>query len=168
MKKSDQNSLEERVQSIEDRLSIYQLVAGYGYAVDGCNADAVGSFYSEDGCYVVDDVGKFEGREQIAGITRQSGHQKLVAVGCGHVSTLPYVVIEGDRATATCHTMLIKKGKDGFHVDRLSASRLDLLRKPDGGWQIEHRQNYLLNGSSDGPALLARFGAGPKQGDTTV
>jgi len=161
VKTSGKNSLHERVQSLEDRLSIYQLVAGYGYAVDGCNASAVGSFYSENGSYAVGDVGTFEGREQIAGITKQSGHRNLVAVGCGHVSTVPYVVIDNDRATATCHTMLILHGKDGFYVDRLSASRLELSRKPDGGWQIELRQNYMLNGDPRGPALLAGLDEGP-------
>jgi ketosteroid isomerase-like protein len=158
---SSGNSLEERMRSLEDRLAIYQLVAGYGYAVDGCNADAVGSFYAEGGSYAVGDVGTFRGREQIAGITSQSGHRNLVGNGCGHVSTLPYVVIDNDRATATCHTMLIKRGKDGFCVDRLSASRLELSRKPDGGWQIEHRQNYMLNGDPKGPALLARLDEAP-------
>ena len=162
VKTSGKNSLEKRVQSLEDRLSIYQLVAGYGYAADGCNADAVGSFYSKDGSYAVGDVGTFQGREQIAGITRQSGHRDLVATGCGHVSTVPYVVINGDRATATCHTMLIKNGKEGFYVDRLSASRLELSRKPDGGWQIERRQNYMLNGDPRGPELLARLDQGPE------
>jgi hypothetical protein len=158
---SGKSSLEERVRNLEDRLAIYQLVAGYGYAVDGCNAHAVGSFYSERGSYAVGDVGTFEGREQIAGITQQSGHRSLVANGCGHVCTLPYVVIEDDRATATCHTMLIKRGEDGFYVDRLSASRLELSRNPDGEWQIEHRQNYMLNGDPQGPALLARLNEGP-------
>jgi hypothetical protein len=151
------DSLEERMRRLEDQLAIYQLVAGYGYAVDGCNADAVGSFYSVDGNYAVGDVGTFKGREQIADITKQSGHRALVARGCGHVSTMPFVVIDNNRAIATCHTMLIVNGADGFHVERLSASRLELSRKPDGEWQIEHRQNHLLNGDPSGPALLAQL-----------
>ncbi len=150
-------SLEERLQQLEDRLAIYQLVCGYGYAVDGCNGEAVGSFYSADGSYSVGDVGAFKGREQIAGITVNPRHRALVAKGCAHVSTLPYVVIDGDRATATCHTLLIKKVDDGFRVERLSASRLELSRKPDGAWQIELRQNHMLDGDAAGPALLARL-----------
>lgn len=162
MKTNGKSSLEKRLQSLEDQLSIYQLVCGYGYAVDGCNGEAVGSFYSEDGSYAVGDVGTFKGREQIAGITANPGHRALVGKGCAHLSTMPYVVIDGDRATATCHTMLIKSGNDGFCVDRLSASRFELSRKLDGGWQIDHRQNYLLNGDAAGPALLARLQERPK------
>jgi hypothetical protein len=78
------------------------------------------------------------------------------------MSSLPHVVIDGDRAVATCHTMVLRNGEDGFYVFRLSASRLQLSRKPDGGWQIDHRQNYLLDGDKGGPTLLARLKEGPR------
>ena len=51
-------TLEQRLQELEDREAIRQVVCGYGYAVDGCNADAVGSFYVEDGVYSVGDIGE--------------------------------------------------------------------------------------------------------------
>jgi uncharacterized protein (TIGR02246 family) len=154
-------TVEERLRAVEDRLAIYQLVCGYGYAVDGCNAEAVGSLYAPDGVYAVADAGKWEGREAIAGIAAGEGHLSLVGAGCAHVSTLPYVVIEGDRAVATCHTMVASKREDGFYIARLSASRLQLSRKADGGWQIDHRQNHMLDGGRAGPALLARLNEGP-------
>jgi len=154
-------SLEERIQALEDRQAIYQLVCGYGCAVDGCNADAVGSFYAEDGVYAVGDVGAFEGRAAVAAITERETHLGLVRGGCGHLATLPYVVLDGDRASATCHTMVVMKREDGFVVGRLSASRLELSRGADGRWRIDHRQNYLLNGDPAGPALLARLNEGP-------
>jgi hypothetical protein len=49
---------------------------------------------------------------------------------------------------------------DGFRVDRLSASRLSLSRRHDGGWKIDHRQNHVLDGGTAGPALLARLQEG--------
>ena len=154
-------SVEDRLRAIEDRLEIYQLICGYGYAVDGCNGDAVGSVYAEDGVYAVGDIGAFEGRDRIVAITRDPGHLGLVGRGCAHMSTLPYVVIEGDQAAATCHTMVAMNGDDGFYIGRLSASRIQLSRKPDGGWRIDHRQNYMLNGDKAGPAMLARLQEGP-------
>jgi uncharacterized protein (TIGR02246 family) len=156
-------SLEQRVQALEDRQAIYQLVCGYGCAVDGCNAEAIASYYAEDGVYAVGDVGAFEGRAAVAAITERETHLGLVRGGCGHISTLPYVVLAGDRATATCHTMVVMNGANGFFVGRLSASRLELSRKADGGWQIDHRQNYLLNGDAAGPALLGRLNEGPRR-----
>jgi hypothetical protein len=78
------------------------------------------------------------------------------------MSTLPFVVIEGDKAVGTCHTMVMRNGEDGFRSWRLSASRLEFSRKPDGGWQIDRRQNYLLDGDPAGPAMLGRLQEGPK------
>ena len=153
--------LEARLRAVEDQLAIYQLVCGYGYAVDGCNTQAVGSLYAPDGVYAVADFATMEGRERIAGITNEEGHRTLVGRGCAHMSTLPYVVIHGDRAAATCHTMVVEHRAEGFGVARLSASRLQLSRKPEGGWQIDHRQNFMLDGGAAGPALLARLQQGP-------
>ncbi len=158
---SKASTLEGRLQELEDREAIRQAVCGYGYAVDGCNADAVGSFYVEDGVYAVGDIGRMEGRERIAAITRDPGHLKLVEAGVAHMSTPPYIVIEGDRAVATCHTMVPMHGENGFFIGRLSASRIELARQDDGGWKIVHRQNWMQDGNPAGPAMLGRLQEGP-------
>lgn len=154
-------TLEQRLQELEDREAIRQAVCGYGYAMDGCNAPEVGSFYTEDGVYAVGDIGAFEGREAVEAITRRPTHLALVAAGCAHISTPPYIVLEGDEAIATCHTMVPSHGENGFFVGRLSASRIHLKRQADGGWRIQHRQNWLLDGNPAGPAMLARLKEGP-------
>ena len=153
--------LEARLGKLEDQLAIYQVINGYGYAVDGLNATAVGECYVDDGIYAVGDIGEMKGRERIEAITRDPGHLAYVAAGCAHMSSVPHVLIEGDKAVATCHTMVAMHGEDGFYIGRLSASRLQFSRKPDGGWQIDHRQNNMLNGDKAAPALLARVKEGP-------
>lgn len=150
-------SIDERLRAVEDRLAIYQVIPAYGYAIDGCDSDAVAGLYAEDGVYAVGDFGTFEGRSAIAGLSASDGHLALVAAGCGHVSTVPHIVLEGDRAAATCHTMVVHgDGGDGYVVGRLSASRIELSRHTDGQWRIDHRQNYLLRGDGLGSSLLAR------------
>ncbi len=156
-------SIEDRLRALEDQQAIYQVVCGYGYAVDGLNAEAVGSFYVDEGIYAVGDIGEMKGRETIEAITRDPGHLGYVAAGCAHISTLPYVVIDGDRAVATCHTMVNMHGENGFFIGRLSASRIQLARQADGGWKIVHRQNYMLNGDPAGSKLLGRLKEGPQQ-----
>jgi uncharacterized protein (TIGR02246 family) len=155
-------SLESRLRRVEDQLAIYQVISGYGYAVDGLNGNAVGDCYTADGVYAVADSGGYEGAEAIAAITRNPGHIAFVEQGCAHMSTLPHVVIDGDRAAATCHTMLGRHGTDGFFLGRISASRIELARQADGAWRIVHRQNYLLDGDPAGPALLARLKEPPQ------
>ena len=155
-------SVEKRLRALEDRFEIYQIVCGYGPAVDGLNGEAVGALYAPDGVYAVGDIGRKEGREAVAATTTVPGHVAMVGQGCGHITTMPYVLIDGHRAVATCHTMLMVNGEQGFSVARLSASRSELSRKPDGGWQTDFRQNWLLDGNPAGPALLARLNDRPE------
>ena len=74
-------TIEQRLLELEDREAIRQVICGYGYAVDGLNAAAVGSCYVDDGVYAVGDIGKMEGRETIEAITRDPGHLGYVARG---------------------------------------------------------------------------------------
>jgi ketosteroid isomerase-like protein len=154
-------TLEERLLELEDREAIRQAICGYGYAVDGCNAEAVGSFYAEDGVYSVPDSNTWYGREAVAAITASDTHLSLVNAGCAHMTTPPYIVIEGDRAVATCHTMVPLRRDGEYIILRLSASRIELARQEDGGWRITHRLNHLQDGSPKGPGLLARLNEGP-------
>ena len=78
-------TVEERLQALEDQQAIYQVVCGYGYSVDGCNAASVGDRYVEDGVYAVGDMPSWVGREAIAAITRDPGHLGLVGAGCAHL-----------------------------------------------------------------------------------
>lgn len=150
-----------RLRAVEDHLAIQQLVNGYGYAVDGLNAKAVGDCYTEDGVYAVADMPPFVGRDAIAAITRSPLHRAYVAAGCAHMSTVPHILIDGDTAVATCHTMVGMHGADGFFIGRLSASRLECARQADGAWRIVRRENWLLDGNPEGPRLLARLKDGP-------
>jgi uncharacterized protein (TIGR02246 family) len=154
-------TLEDRLQELEDREAIRQAICGYGYAVDGCNAEAVGAFYTEDGVYAVPDTNTWQGRDAIAAITESDTHLFLVNTGCAHISTPPYIVIDGDRAVATCHTMVPLRREDEYFILRLSASRIELARQDDGAWLITHRTNYVQDGRGKGPALLARLNEGP-------
>lgn len=155
-------SIEDRLVALEDRLAIFQVICGYGYAIDGLNAEVVGSCFVDDAIYALGDVGDFDGREQIEAITRDPTHLAYVGAGCAHMSTVPYVIIEGDSAVATCHTMVPMHGDNGFFIGRLSASRIKLARQADGGWKIVHRQNYMLDGNPAASALLGSLTEAPQ------
>lgn len=150
-------SIEERLQELEDHEDIRQIVAAYSYSVDGCNAESVGSLYTENGVYAVGDMEPFVGRARVAAITGDKGHRALVANGCAHISLPPYIEVDGDKAVATCHTMVPRHDDNGFHIWRLSASRLELVREADGVWRIEKRSNWLLDGNPKGPEMLSQL-----------
>jgi hypothetical protein len=55
-----------------------------------------------------------------------------MASGSGHVSSMPHLVIDGNRAVATHHVTAYKQIDGKFPVIRLSASRRELARTAMG------------------------------------
>jgi ketosteroid isomerase-like protein len=164
----DLGALLERLQALEDQLAIYQVVSGYTYAVDGLNAEVVGDCYTEGAVYEIGDLGAYRGREGILGIVNDPGHGHIERVrqGVAHLAMLPHVILEGAEAVATSHLMVARHEDGRFGIWRLSASRLEFARQPQGGWKIVRRENHLLDGGPAGPALLARLLEGPDFGAT--
>lgn len=163
MTNGHQRSIEERLKALEDQVAVYQLLCAYGFAVDGMNANGVEAIFAPEGVYDVPGLLHLEGARNVASITKRKTHQDYVSAGCAHTVPLPYVVIDGDHASATSYHVVIVMGAGGYQVMRSSACRSELSRKAGGGWQIDHRQNILLDGSPEGPALLARASEGPGQ-----
>lgn len=153
-------SLARRLRALEDRAAIQQLITGYGYAVDSLSAETVGNRWGVDGDYDTG-LGYHANREEIMTMVRTDPHQEFVHGGCAHFSSNPYILIEGDKAVATIHHLLLRHGENGFYLFRVSAGRLELSRKPDGGWQIDHRRHRLLDGDPEAWGLLGKLDVGP-------
>ena len=120
----ESRTIEQRLLAVEDHIAICQLVGAYGYAIDGRNKDVLGRIYAEDGVYAVGDTGTFAGREAIQAIADMPGHIALVEAGCAHISTNPQIVIDGDRASATCHTMVGAAERLAAHAFAQARGRL--------------------------------------------
>lgn len=146
--------LELRVRDLEDLLEIQSLVAAYGPAVDSGAALAAAALWTESGSYDVD-TGRYEGRAGIADMVASPGHQRLLDKGCAHVTGAPQVQVDGDAASAVCHSQLLVRREDGrgFDVVRATAHRWELVRTPEG-WRVAARTGRLLDGSETARALL--------------
>ena len=68
-------TVEERLQMVEDRLEIYNVISAYGPAVDGCNLEAMGNVYAEDGVYDVRDFRYMDGLSEIREMMNGKGHR---------------------------------------------------------------------------------------------
>jgi hypothetical protein len=149
-------ALQERVRTLEDHLEVTQLVAQYGPAVDSGSAEVAAGLWTQDGIF--DAVGAMEmrGREQIAGMVRTQGHQDLIMNGCGHVLTIPHVVVNGDVAQGRSYALNIRWDPEAqrFWVARLSANTWRWVRTPDG-WRIAERVNSNLDGTPESREMLA-------------
>ncbi|HEV8297210.1 MAG TPA: nuclear transport factor 2 family protein, partial [Acidimicrobiales bacterium] len=89
-------ALDARVRHLEDTLALYELIASYGPAADSGSGARAAALFTEDGTYDAQ-VGEWTGRADIAAMFDADMHRGLMNGGCGHVLSLPRVVIDGDR-----------------------------------------------------------------------
>ncbi len=88
------------------------------------------------------------GHDQIAAMVSGDGHQGLIRNGCGHVLTVPHVIIDGDEAEGRSYALNIRwdAEQERFWVARVSANTWRWIRTPDG-WRIAARVNANLDGT---------------------
>ena len=151
-----------RLDAAQDELAVLRILAAYSPRVDSGDAEGVAELWTGDGVYDVD-TGVLEGHGGLTGMVRGDAHQGLIAHGCGHVPSLPLVLIDGDRAVATGYTQLVvRSSKPGrYTVLRVTASRWELERRgsadaPDRGWRVVLRTARAVTDDGEGRALLAR------------
>ncbi|TCN50762.1 uncharacterized protein (TIGR02246 family) [Rhodococcus sp. SMB37] len=149
-------SLLERVQLLEDKAAIQEVLTAYGPAVDAGDADAVGELWAEDAVYDID-IRVMEGRDAITEMVRTRPHQDYINEGCGHLLDPVHIRVDGDAAAATCHSLLLRRNLDSesYRVWRVTANRFDLARIA-GKWTIKRRTARVLDGSQEARDLLAR------------
>jgi hypothetical protein len=160
-------ALERRVADLEDQLAIHKVLAFYGPAVDSGSGEDAAALWTEDGEYDAQ-VGSWTGREAIAGMVFGASHQGLIQAGAAHVlGGVPYVTVTGDRAVATAYWHLHRRVDDHFEVWRVTATRWELVRRPDG-WKVTRRVNRLLDGGDEARALLRQGITEPAAGSATT
>ncbi|WP_088310626.1 nuclear transport factor 2 family protein [Novosphingobium sp. B 225] len=147
--------LEARLQALEDREAIRDLIARYGPLADSGDADGVAGLWAKDGSYAVQGFADAAGRDAIAGLISGPVHQQLLADGCAHLLGPVAIELSGDAATARGHSVVLRWTGQAFEVHRVSANRWQLTRGSHG-WQVTLRENALLQGDAAARALLAR------------
>lgn len=141
-----------RIQALEDRAQIADLIARYGPVVDAVAGEELTDMWTRDGEYRVGSDYRLTGRD-IASLTSIPEHQALVHAGCGHVLSAPTITVDGDTAVAINHSMVVKYVEPQWIVERLSANRWHLVRTADG-WRVKLRENELLQGQPSARNLL--------------
>jgi hypothetical protein len=151
---ADWAELDRRLRLVEDKLAILQVVAGYGPSVDGGAVTEAGSLWTVDSWYDTDASPAAAVPHGRAGIEGAAQRFLDDPVGLAHISHMPMIKVDGDRATVVNHSNTFDQDGDGYRIGRVSANRWDLIRV-DGTWQIEHRVNRLLDGTRVAKDLLA-------------
>ncbi|WP_374527066.1 nuclear transport factor 2 family protein [Novosphingobium sp.] len=143
-----------RLQALEDREAIRNLIARYGPLADSGDAAGIAALFAEDGIYAVGSMGEAQGREAIAALITGPVHQSLMAAGCAHVLSAPLIELDGSRAAACCHSLVFRHEDGEWTAVRVSANRW-LLERGAEGWRVKRRDNALLDGSDAARALLS-------------
>ena len=149
-------TLAARVRALADQVEIMQLVAQYGPAVDSGSGEEAAALWTEDGTFDALPNLRMRGRQDIMAMVGGAGHQSLITNGCGHVLTVPHIVVDGDEATGRSYALNIRWDADAdrFWVARVSANTWRWVRT-DQGWRIADRINASLVGTPEHRQMLA-------------
>src|SRR5215469_5299196 len=96
VRSTPEHTLEQRVRAIEDRLAIYNLIAGHPPSADTGADYYAEAVYAEDGMFDRGaDLSGAVGNKAIAAMLRSEGHQAAIAGGLAHFTGLPYIDLHG-------------------------------------------------------------------------
>lgn len=146
-------SLDQRLQNLEDREAIRDLIARYGPLADRGDAAGVAALWTPEGRYSITGFGDATGHCEIAALIEGATHQQLMAGGCAHLLGPVAVDLRGDQAIAVGHSVVLRWTGAQFEAARVSANRWELVRT-DKGWRVALRENALLTGEDAARALL--------------
>ena len=152
------SDLKARLRRVEDLLAIQDLITRYGPAVDARDRGAVAEIWDAGGEYRFDQT-TLRG-DAVPALVDIDAHRGFVEHGCGHLLTPPRVRLDGDRATAVNHSMLVLRDGSHWRVERLAANRWEFARTA-AGWRVRSRTNALLDGDPTAPRLFSAAGDAP-------
>jgi hypothetical protein len=87
--------------------------------------------------------------EEVAGPDLQAAREK----GLAHMTTVPYVTVNGDEAVAINYTHVLGFENGSFRIRRVVANRWD-LRRQKGRWKIKRRTLRLMDGKAEAREIL--------------
>src|ERR1700689_2360642 len=162
-----EQTLDQRLCAIEDRMEIYNLIASHPPSADTGAAAYAEAIYTEAG--VFDRGPELSGapaNKAIAANLLSEGPQAAIAGGLAHFTGLPHVALDGDTAVVTSYLQILTPRKSGdpvevpnhgasrgYHIHRVVTNRWDLARTPSG-WKIKRRTLRLVDGSEPSREIL--------------
>ena len=162
-----QQTMEQRLRLVEDKLAIYQLIASHPPAADTGDQTYYRDAFTRDGTVDLGGGKTADGNERIASVVARPEHQAAIAGGLCHFAGLPRVEIDGDTAVAISYLQIVTPNKTaapvdvpghgaspGFRIHRAAANRWDLVRTATG-WKVKRRMLRPLDGSSEARDLLS-------------
>lgn len=144
MAQGSSQSLEGRLQRVEDELAIQRVLVEYATTQDARDYAAYAALFAREGEWVAGN-NAYKGREAI--------HQMLIDLygetpvdfvndDSYHISTNFRIDLNGDRATAHSRHLLIMRGPNGEPTPMLGGRYEDEFIREDGEWKILRREDF--------------------------
>jgi len=162
-----QQTLEQRLRLVEDKLAIYYLIASHPPAADTGNENYYRNAFTADGTVDLGGGKGASGNQAIGAVVARPEHRAAIAGGLCHFAGLPRVEVDGDTAVAISYLQIVTPhhgappmevpghgATSGFRIHRAGCNRWDLVRTSEG-WKVKRRMLRPLDGSPDARDLLA-------------
>lgn len=133
-------SVEERLQRLEDRGAIHDLLIRYGQLLDEEDLVGYSRLFAKDGVWE-GGIGSAKGPDGIHDMLEKVfGRMKRGQFGNSyHVMSDIMIEVDGDRATSRSNWTWIVEGEEGKPVIQRSGHYEDILIRENGQWKFKHR-----------------------------
>lgn len=162
-----ERTLDQRIRAIEDRLEIYNLIAGHPPSADTGADYYARSVYTDDGVFDRgENLSGATGAEAIGASLKAPQHQAAIEGGLAHFAALPHIALDGDKAVVTSYLQILTPNKTGeaievpnhgasrgYHIHRVVTNRWELVRAATG-WKISRRSIRLVDGTEPSREIL--------------
>ncbi len=122
-----QQTLEQRLRLVEDKLAIYHLIASHPPAADTGNENYYRNAFTPDGTVDLGGGKGASGNEAIGAIVARPEHREAITGGLCHFAGLPRVEIDGDTAVAISYLQIDHAASRRRAHGRAGTRRLDRL-----------------------------------------
>jgi len=163
------DSLEDRVRAVEDKLAIFHLIASHPPAADTGTDRYYRDAFAADGEMDLGGGKGARGNATIGALVKTPEHQAAIAGGLCHFAGLPRVEVDGDSAVAISYLQIITPDRQaaprevpghgsttGFRIHRVGANRWELRRGKDGWKVVRQSRNPALPGKVGEVIMAAR------------
>lgn len=133
--------LEQRLQRLEDRAAIDDLVVRYFLAADGDDLDGVGASFTSDAIFASSGTVNAEGRDAIVAFIRSAREHMGLTVHTPHYGLYSFTSDQQATGIVGAHLELVLAGESLFGAVRYE----DHYRRTDEGWRIARRDMRTIH-----------------------
>jgi len=146
------DTLEDRLRAVEDKLAIFNLIASHPPAADTGSDGYYRDAFAPDAVIDLGGGKAANGNVAIAAVVKTPEHQAAIASGLCHFAGLPSVELNGDTAVAISYLQVLTPNREAKPVELSGHGLSSGLSHPPAGGQPVGSQTHRRRLESDARA----------------